>query len=97
MKSKHKILLAIALVCTLLFVGHAVAMSSANFRLDWFTPLTGGGGGPISSTNYKINYTLGQTAIGTASSTHFKVGLGFWYGVDVASSFIYLPLVLKNY
>jgi hypothetical protein len=97
MKSKLKILLAIAFVCTLLFVGNALAMSSANFRLDWFTPLTGGGGGPISSTNFKINYTLGQTAIGTSSSTNFKVGLGFWYGADVASNSIYLPLVLKNY
>jgi hypothetical protein len=97
MESKLKILLAIALVCTLLLVGNALAMSSTNFRLDWFTPLTGGGGGPISSTNFKINYTLGQTAIGASSSTNYKVGLGFWYGVDGASNSIYLPLVLKNY
>jgi hypothetical protein len=27
-------------------VSTVLALSSDNYRLDWFTPLTGGGGGP---------------------------------------------------
>lgn len=73
-------------------------MESENYRLDWFTPLTGGGGGPASSAHYAVNLTVGQAAIGSSDSTHYWVGLGYWYGVDVdVGHRIYLPLVLRNY
>jgi hypothetical protein len=83
--------LAIALVCGLLLGARAWAISSANYRLDWFTPLTGGGGGPVSSANYKANFTIGQTAIGKVSSANYRVGLGYWYGMDLTS--LYLPAI----
>ena len=86
-----------ALVVLFLLAGGALAMSSANYRLDWFTPLTGGGGGTASSTNYAVNLTIGQAAIGRSSSANTAAGLGYWYGYGVEPPFrVYLPVVLKN-
>jgi hypothetical protein len=91
-----RIAISLIVIALLLLAGSALAMSSDNYRLDWFTPLTGGGGGPASSAHYAVNFTVGQTAIGSSDSTHYQAGLGYWYGVDVGHR-IYLPLVLKNY
>jgi hypothetical protein len=69
-------------------------MSSANYHLEWFTPLTSGGGGAASSANYAINLTIGQSVTGASSSANYQTGLGYWYGV--ASGYrVYLPLILK--
>nr|HID13717.1 hypothetical protein [Anaerolineae bacterium] len=92
---KRKVIL-LALIALLLLTGSVLAMSSDNYRLDWFTPLTGGGGGPSSSTNYAVNFTVGQTAIGTSSSTNYGGCLGYWCGAGVEYK-IFLPLVLRNY
>ena len=84
------------LLATLLFLmaGSAGAMSSANYRLEWFTPVTGNGGGPAGSANYAVNLTVGQTVIGASSSANYGAGLGYWYGV-AASYRSYLPLVRR--
>jgi hypothetical protein len=83
-------------VALLLLAGNALAgMSSTNYRLDWFTPLTGGGGGPASSTNYAVNFTVGQSAIGFSASDNYSAGLGYWYGIEEYR--LYLPLVLRDY
>jgi hypothetical protein len=84
----------LTLIVLLLLVGGAVAMSSTSHRLDWFTPLTGSGGGAASSTNYAINLTVGQAAIGRSSSTNYAVGLGYWHGVGQQFR-VYLPIVIK--
>ena len=84
----------LTLIVLLLLAGSAMAMSSTNYRLDWFTPLTSGGGGAASSTNYAINLTVGQAAIGGSSSANYAVGLGYWYGVAVGYK-VYLPIVIK--
>ncbi len=94
MKTKLVATVSVLFVLCLL-VGSALALSSANFRLDWFVPLVGGGG-PASSTHYAINFTVGQTAIGASSSTHYAAGLGYWYG-GARQYRIFLPLVLNNY
>lgn len=93
MNKRRLLPLALALLCALLLIQNAAAMSSTNYRLDWFTPTTGGGGGAMSSTNYTINLTIGQTAIGSHSSANFIAGLGYWYGV--LQSYLYLPLILR--
>ena len=79
----------------LVMAGSAGAMSSANYRLDWFTPLTGGGGGPAGSANYGVDLTVGQTVIGESSSANFRVGLGYWYGAFPPGR-TYVPLVLRS-
>jgi len=91
---KQKAIL-LAVVISLVLAGSALAMSSTNYRLDWFTPLTSGGGGAASSTNYAINLTIGQTAIGGLSSANYAAGLGYWYGAAVGYK-VYLPLVLRS-
>ena len=96
MMSKRKItIMSIALLCILLLVSSALAMSSTNYRLDWFTPLTGGGGGASNSTNYAVNFTVGQSAIGASTSTNYGGCLGYWCGIREYR--VFLPLVLRNY
>jgi hypothetical protein len=88
------VVMLIAALALLLLTGSALAMSSANYKLDWFTPLTGGGGGPASSANYAVNFTIGQSAIGASTSANYGVGLGYWYGAG-AQLKICLPLVIR--
>jgi len=90
---KRKTIL-LTLLLLLLLVHGVQAMSSTNFTLDWFTPLTSGGGGPASSTHYAANYTIGQTVIGASSSTNYGAGLGYWYGIFQQFR-IRLPLIIK--
>ena len=77
----------------LLIVGSAGAMSSDNYRLDWSTQMTGGGG-PAGSANYAVNLTVGQSVIGASSSASYASGLGYWYGAVVQNN-IYLPLIQR--
>jgi hypothetical protein len=80
MMKRNRFLIALAVL--LLLGGGAVAMSSENYRLDWFTPMTGNGGGEIDSANYAANFSVGQTAIGTSSSANYKGCLGYWCQTD---------------
>ncbi len=93
MDPKRLLTLAVILLCVLGLAQVALAMSSTNYRLDWFTPLTGGGGS-ASSTHYAINFTVGQSAIGTSTSTSYNAGLGFWHGAS-SSYRVFLPLIMK--
>jgi len=88
-------LLALTLLLLLLLTSATSAMESTNYRLDWFTPLTGGAGGAVSSTNYAINFTIGQSAAGTFSGTNYGVCLGYWCG-GATQYRIFLPLVLRS-
>ena len=91
----NRIALLLTLAALLLLAGRALAMSSANYRLDWFIPLTSGGGGAASSAHYAVNFTVGQAAIGIASSTSYGGCLGYWCGA-AAGYRVYLPLLLRN-
>jgi hypothetical protein len=97
MKTRRLTFLLLGLLCALVLVGSALGMSSDGYRLDWFTLLAGSGGGTASSTNYAINLTVGQTAIGTFSSTNYGACLGYWCGAAAAPYRIYLPVVLRNF
>ncbi len=88
--------LFLILIVFLLLTGSVLAISSTNYRLDWFTPLTGTGGRASNSANYVANFTVGQTAVDTASSTNYRGCLGYWCGVDAAEYHIYLPLVSRE-
>ncbi len=91
-----KKIIAFSTVLTLIFllVSDALAMSSTNYALNWFPPLTGSGGSQMISTNYKVQVTIGQTVIGASTSTNYRVGLGYWYGVLTGGP-IYLPLIVR--
>ena len=89
----------LALAALLLLTGVTLAMAPDHYRLDWFTPLTGSGGGAARSTNYAVNLTVGQSVIGASSSTNYEGCLGYWCGTAaVAVAYrVYLPLMLRNY
>lgn len=90
-----RIMVSLLMVTLLVGVSTVLALSSDNYRLDWFTLLAGGGGGPAGSAHYAVNLTVGQTAIGVSSSSSYQACLGYWCG---GSSYrIYLPLVLRDY
>ena len=89
------VMFLMTLLIFLLLTGSALALSSDNYRLDWFTPLTGSGGA-AGSAHYAVNFTIGQAAIGAQSSTHYSSCLGYWCGV-AAERRIYLPLVIRNF
>jgi len=83
------------LSAVLLVASQVLAISSTNYRLDWYVPLAGGASGSASSTNYAIDFTVGQSAIGTSASTSFDGCLGYW--CTAFEQRIFLPLVLKHY
>ena len=72
--------LSLALVAILFITSGALAMESGNYRLDWFTPLTGSGGGAASSDSYAVNFTVGQTLVGAPDSASYEGCLGYWCG-----------------
>jgi hypothetical protein len=95
MKVKPFLTLSITVFLVLLLTVTAFAMSSANYRLDWFVPLSGGGGGKSNSTSYLVDFTIGQAAAGVASSSNYDVGLGYWYGIGNQPK-LYLPVIIRN-
>jgi hypothetical protein len=94
MRKRLLIAVVVVLMGGLLLAQIALAMSSTNYKLDWFTPLTTGGGGAMSSANYAANITVGQTVRGASASTNYQAGLGYWYGAGGAYR-VFLPVILK--
>jgi hypothetical protein len=86
--------LILILAALLILAGGVLAMESTNYQLAWFTPLTGSGG-KASSTNYAVDFTVGQSAIGTASSTSYGACLGYWCAEWEHR--IYVPLVMRDF
>jgi hypothetical protein len=94
MKSKIFMVVSVAIVLVLLAFASANAMSSANYLLNWFTPLSGSGGGPTSSSSYTANITIGQTGTGLSSSANYAAQEGYWAGTDDPYR-AFLPLIKK--
>ncbi len=92
-----RIMLILTLITLLVLVSSVLTMESTNYKLTWFTPLTGSGGEGVSSTNYAANFTVGQSVIGASSSMNYESCLGYWCGGDgVEYDYeVYLPLILK--
>ena len=84
-------LVLLALLLLLLLPSSGRAMNSANFRLDWYSPMTGVGG-VSSSPNYSMNLTVGQTVAGLEASPGYAVNLGFWQEWVTP---LFLPIVVK--
>jgi len=72
-----------------------VAMSSAGYRLEWFTPATSGGGGSMASVNYAVRVTVGQSAVGGMDSAAYEACLGYWCGIRGMHT-VFLPLVIRG-
>jgi len=94
MNKRLLVAIVVILLSGLLLTQIATAMSSANYRLEWFTPLTTAGGGSASSANYAANFSVGQTAVITAASSNYVAALGYWPGA-LGQYKVYLPVVLR--
>lgn len=91
-------LFALFLIGSFLFVGitHAQErVESSNFRIE-FPNLNSGAGIP-SSSNYKLNTTLGQTAPGEYSSTGYRVKAGFQYINSIIPFSFSISDIQKNF
>jgi hypothetical protein len=95
MKGRFYARIVLALLCTLILCGGVLALPSASHRLDWFTPLTTGNGGPAASSHFAVNLTVGQTSIGTLSSQNYTLCLGYWCGAGQPYP-LHLPLVTRH-
>jgi len=94
-KTRTVVLVAVTLLCGLVLVEVALAgMFSGNYGVPWDARY--GGAGITRSSNYAINATVGQAAIGWATSDNYGVGAGYWYGAVVGYN-VYLPLVMRGY
>jgi hypothetical protein len=95
---KRKWLICIAVLAVVLVAAQvAQAMASANYRLDWFAPLTASGGAG-ASTNYKMNIVIGQTVSQNSASSGYKAQMGYMAGLASAPEVEYLiqlPLIWK--
>ena len=90
---KHRFAAVIlALLLTLLIVHSALAMSSANYKIEWILAGNGGGGSATTSTHYVARFTVGQNAIGAATTPTYRGTLGYWH---VIFSQTYLPIILR--
>ena len=88
-------IIVLIIVCLVLLTSSVLAGQFANYRLDWFTPLTSGGGGPSSSANYAADITIGQTASKVSTGGLYTVSLGYWAGIWLGT-YIHLPIITNN-
>jgi len=83
---KRLIILVAGVVCGLLLAGGgALAMSSANFAINW--SVIGGGGGAVSG-NYTAEGTIGQPATETLCTTDYQLTSGYWYVLPYAADYL---------
>lgn len=98
---KFKIVLLLSIVLLVLTGVVLQAQVSDNYDLSWHVLATGGREG-MASGSHTVHGTLGQLAIGPATSGVTSVGSGYWPGVRGSagspvsvSHRIYLPIVLR--
>jgi hypothetical protein len=85
--------LVLLLLCLSTLAAPAQAMQSADYKLEWFTPLTGSGAYMTCADN-RLHLTVGQAVIGAASSATVNDCLGFWCGAG-GDYYIMLPLITR--
>jgi hypothetical protein len=58
------------------------AMEPGAYAIPWQS--INAGGDNLSSTNYQMMFSVGQSVIGYATSTNYEAGIGYWYGAGGA-------------
>lgn len=67
-------------------------MCSGNFCVDW--RVLAGGLGPMESSSFRLESTVGQTMAGLFSGDTFALEAGYWAGVNRGSR-VFVPVVIK--
>ena len=75
MRNCRTMLFAFLLYC--LATGVVMAQVSEDYDLSW--NMISGGGETMSSANYAMSSTVGQTS-GLSDSNDYQLGAGYWYG-----------------
>lgn len=90
-------LMGVVVLSTLLLFSGARAMESSHYRLDWLMVAVGSDGESASS-HFRTQFTVGQTAIGSGSSSHYAGQWGYWPGggQPLEPTQLYLPVILKD-
>ena len=92
---KPLMVFTLALLALLLILQPALAgMSSPVYSLDWLLPLTGSGGAQMTSTNYLMDATLGQTVTGPVGSPVYSFYGGYWAFLGVPYT-LFLPAIQR--
>jgi hypothetical protein len=55
------------------------SQSAATYEINWQS--INGGGEDMLSPTYEMQSSIGQSAIGAATSSSYELGAGYWYGV----------------
>jgi len=91
-KRKAIILAAALLVAALSVAGLALAQVSSSYDLSWNA--ISGGGGTMSSLNFRLQGGISPPAAGLSSSTGYRLEGGFWPGIWEWFR-LYLPAIFK--
>jgi hypothetical protein len=96
MKKRDLIATGVLLIALMVTLGGASAQTSLNYNLEWH--VIGGGGEPVSSTNYIVDSTAGQQAASPSysSSANYVVCAGYRCASSLTID-LFLPLGLKSY
>ena len=97
MKMRRVLLVGIAVVCSLVVAGSALAQTGGAYDLSWWT--IDSGGAVLTGTPYALAGSVGQTEPGPVlSGGGYNLVSGFWPGAGITvltGGEIYLPLVLQ--
>ena len=78
MHARQALALLAGFLCCLALVALVLAQTSTNFDQSWH--ILSDAGAPISSTNFAVDGSLSQLAIGIAEGSNYRVESGYWYG-----------------
>ncbi len=93
-----KRILLLGALAALLVVSGVAAGSVQPQAVERSRQVIAGGGTSATAGGVTLRATLGQPFVGSSTGGDVKIGHGFWHGGEVvASRYVYLPVVLKNY
>jgi hypothetical protein len=73
---RRRMILPVALMGILLLGLSSGALASLVEDVRW--SVIGGGGGPIQSSGYRLNSTIGQGVTGSSASASYGLQAGYW-------------------
>jgi hypothetical protein len=85
---------ALVVLACLALAGIALAQVSSNYNNSWHV-LGAGGSQSMSSSNYTVHATLGQSVIGPAAGAQYAAGLGYWYGAAGGETVLVGPGMMR--
>lgn len=92
---KIKLIAFLILLAFLAAAAGSALANSSTAAINWQVLSSGGAPAVSSSGTITLNGSLGQTAIGPAITNQASLGSGFWYGVKIGTTWVYLPLVVR--